>query len=94
MSFEEVGEPTNIVRVAAIFLIGVIVLSGIDTGLSTQMVDSTTLSLTAQPSDSDTVTIGGDIFEFDIGDGVISGHIPVLIGSTILETINNLSEAM
>lgn len=86
--------PNAILKVASILLIGVIFLSGLNSGLGSQMIDSQTLTLTSQPADGETVTIGSSIFEFDTGDGTVSGHIPVIIGSTVLETIGNLRGAM
>lgn len=86
--------PVSIVKIAAIFLIGVIILSGIDNGVSSQTSDSSIISFLGQPNDGDTMTILGQIFEFDTGDGVTSGHTSVSIGNTITETVNNLETAI
>jgi hypothetical protein len=98
----EIGDtdgPSTIVRFAGILLIGIIILSGLDNGVhsqmieSTQMIESITFTFDGQPSNGDTVTISGHVFEFDSGDGVISGHIPVTIGGTITRTVENLKIA-
>lgn len=90
-------EPANysvgIVKVAAVFLIGILILSGIDSGVGVHS-NNAILSFDNQPADGDTITINGYILEFDSGDGVVSGHIPVTIGATLTETIANLGTAI
>ena len=56
---------------------------------------SQTLSLSAQPLDADTFSVikhDGTtiIFEFDNNSSVIGGHIPITIGSTLLQTNNTI----
>ncbi len=57
------------------------------------------LTLTAQPSDGDTVTLSdgvdpATVFEFDSNSSVISGHVAVTIGSDIEATMANLVAAI
>jgi hypothetical protein len=93
----EIGieQTTSIVRVAMLFLIGIIVLSGIDNGVDHgDYIESITLTMTMNPADGDTVTIDNNIFEFDIGDGVTVGNIPVTIDAYLVNTVLNLKNAM
>jgi hypothetical protein len=57
------------------------------------------VALLGQPADGDTVTITDAdstvaTFEFDTGDGVSPGNIPVLIGGNTQDTLNNLVPAV
>lgn len=79
---------TSIVKIAGAFLIGILFLSAMAGDMRT--VDSVTVSFDFQPSDGDTVTLDGHTFEFDTGDGVVAGRIPVTIGDSLAETSNNL----
>lgn len=90
-----IDQTTSIIRVAMLFLIGIIVLSGIDNGVDHgSYIESITLTMTMNPADGDTVILDSNVFEFDIGDGVISGHIPIQIESTIVDTVLNLKSAI
>lgn len=94
MSFD-ISYAPSVVRVAVLFLVGIIVLSGIDNGVDHgDHIDSITLTMTMNPVDGDTITLDDNIFEFDIGDGVISGHIPVQIDPSLVDTLLNLKNAI
>ena len=93
----EIGieQTTSIIKVAMLFLMGIIVLSGIDSGVDHgSYIESITLTMTMNPVDGDTVTIDNNIFEFDIGDGVTAGNIPIQIESTIVDTVLNMKNAI
>lgn len=74
-------------------MIGVIILSGLDSGVHTSMVGSSTIQFIGQPIDGDIITIHGYVFEFDDDGSVSSGHIPVTIGATVTDTIANFRAA-
>lgn len=82
----------SIVKVAVIFLIGTIMLSGMVGGTNT--VDSTTFHFTVQPHDGDTITADSYVFEFDSDNSVAAGHVPVTIGETLIDTSNNYRTAV
>jgi len=94
MNDEISSGPSSIVKVAAVLLLGVIFLSGLSDGVHSQMVDSITFTFNGQPTDGDTVTISGHVFEFDDDGSVIAGHNVVLIGSTVSDTISNFNTAV
>jgi hypothetical protein len=52
------------------------------------------MTLSNVPDDGDTLTIDTNVYEFDIGNGVSNGHIPVIITSTVGGTVNNLKAAI
>ncbi|MBL8815974.1 MAG: SGNH/GDSL hydrolase family protein [Planctomyces sp.] len=52
------------------------------------------IRIAAQPSDGDTITINGTAFEFDSNSSVIGGRTAVTIGATLVDTINNLANAI
>jgi hypothetical protein len=92
-----IDNPTQgLIKSGAIFIIGLIILSGAigASAVGDSSSKSIQLSLTQIPIDGDTITLGNYIFEFDSGDGVIVGHITVAIGSTIDETGSNLRTAI
>ena len=84
----------GIVKVAAVLQIGALILIGVDSGLGVHTTNGATITFDGQPADGDTVTLEGYIFEFDSGDGVVDGHIPVDIGATLTDTIANLGTAV
>lgn len=92
MAGDDPGTNINsVVRFMGILLIGVIILANMNSGLSSQMaLRSATLLFVNNPSDGDTIALGGHIFEFDTGDGVASGHISVDVGLTVVDTVDNL----
>lgn len=52
------------------------------------------IRVTAQPSDGDTVTINGTVFEFDNNASVSGANTAVTIAGTLVETIENLAVAI
>lgn len=52
------------------------------------------IKITSNPSDGDTVTINGTVFEFDSNASVTGGNISVTIGATYVDTITNLGNAI
>jgi hypothetical protein len=95
MGVEENGDAASILlKACAVFLIGVLILSGIVSENVTGDTHSARISLTDNPVDGDIITINTIVFEFDSGDGVVAGHIPVSIGATLAETTENLNSAL
>jgi hypothetical protein len=87
----EVG---GFVKIAAVFLLGLMLLSGFGTAISNANPKSATITLNEIPQAGDTVTLGAHVFEFTNSGTVADGNIPVTIGSTLYETGNNLKNAM
>ena len=83
---------TTIMKFCILLMVCVIILINIDLSAAPQAQadEHTSITLSDQPSDGDTLTIGNEVYEFDTGNGVITGHIAVLIGATKTETTNNL----
>lgn len=79
-----------IIRIAAILLIGIILLFNIDAGVNLLVDDSTTFTFSSNPVDGDTIAVNDNVFEFDFGDGVVENNIPVQIGDTMRDTADNL----
>lgn len=82
-----------IVKLSALFILGVIIISNVG-GVASNSHDSATITLTANPLDGDIVTLDDHVFEFDTGDGVVAGHITVAIGTTLTDTMQNLATAV
>jgi len=84
----------GIVKVAAVLLIGALILIGVDSGLGVHTTNGVTITFDGQPTDGDTIMFEGYILEFDDDASVSNGHIPVVIGATLTETIVNLGAAV
>lgn len=86
----------GIVKLACVLFIGVIILNGF--GSTSNGADSVknvvTITFTGNPVDGDTVTLDDNVFEFDTGDGVTTGHSAVIVGASLEETRNNLGAAV
>jgi hypothetical protein len=85
---------SGFVKIAAVFLLGLMLLGGFATAISNDNPRSATITMTDIPQAGDTVQLGAHIFEFTNTGTVASGNIPVRIGSTLYETGNNLKNAM
>jgi hypothetical protein len=92
--FEEsvIGSST-LVKLAGAFLVGLMILGGLISGTANAQDRSYTFSFTENPHDADTITLNNHIFEFDSGDGVSAGHIPVQIGAKLADSVNNWKTA-
>jgi hypothetical protein len=87
---ESVIGSSALVKLAGAFLVGLMILGGLITGTSSaQDHQSATFSFTENPHDGDVIQLNSHIFEFDNGDGVSADHIPVQIGPTMSESVNN-----
>jgi len=88
---------STIIRVAAILVIGVVILSGVvgSTSMDQGTAATNTLTFSANPStDGATFTIGSDTYEFDTAaDGVVSGNIEVTVGATLADTLDAIVTA-
>ena len=84
----------SIIRVAVIMIIGVSILAAVNSTTSVMAAGGVTIHVNENPLDGDTITLNGDTFEFDYGDGVQVGHIPVQIGDTAQGTASNLRYAL
>lgn len=84
----------SIIRVAVILIIGVSILAAVNSTTSSMASGGVTIHLTSNPLDGDTITLEDSVFEFDYGDGVAAGHIPVQIGDTAQGTANNLRSVL
>lgn len=80
----------SIIRVAVIMIIGVSILAAVNDTTSSMAAGGLTIHLTENPVDCDTITLDGTTFEFDFGNGIAAGHIPVQIADTAQGTANNL----
>lgn len=94
----ETGEPADyakaIVGVAAAFLVGVMMLGNIDTDILQGSAGNRDLSFPENPADGDLFQLDSHIFEFDNDGNYNSGYIPVTIGTTKVDTKNNLLTAI
>jgi hypothetical protein len=50
--------------------------------------------MSKNPQDGDTITLNDNIFEFDNGDGVAAGNIPVTLATSLYTTSENLKTAV
>lgn len=89
---EETLLPTSIVKCCVVLLIGVALLAGFAAGSISG--GGVMITFTQQPTDGDTVTLDGHVFEFDSGNGVAAGHIAVPIGLTTATTNANFKAAV
>jgi hypothetical protein len=79
-----------VLRVSIVLLIGVIVLSAVNDTASKLENGGLTIKITQNPAPGETITFDGKIFEFNGGNGVLRGNIPITIGSTIPDTAQNM----
>lgn len=85
----------GVVKIACVLFLGVIILNNFDISSGANNIQNEAIiTFTGEPVDGDTITLDSHVFEFDIGDGVAEGHIPVIIGDLIVETKDNLSVAI
>jgi hypothetical protein len=89
---DQYGAVVQLGKVALVMAIGVIILSGLSAGNNSH--DSVNMTLTKIPSDGETISLNYHVFEFDSGDGVAAGNIPVQIANTVSETGLNLRSAI
>jgi hypothetical protein len=84
----------TVAKFAILLVIGIALLSGVGSNnlLSTNSALSITLS--GNPSDGDTLTTDGHVFEFDSNGSVVSGHTAVTIASQVNATQTNLHTAL
>jgi hypothetical protein len=92
METEGMDITKTIIKFALVLLIGVVLLQAIDNTTNTSSGKS--LIFSSNPTDGQTISVDGAIYEFDSGDGVTSGHIPVNIGYTQRATLHNLAVAL
>lgn len=90
----DIGYAPSVVKVATLFLLGIVVLSGIDSGTNDSGIKSILITMTENPTDGELMQLDNNIFEFDIGDGVGTNHIPVDIAATLAITQSNLETAI
>ncbi|AKB78052.1 hypothetical protein MSHOH_1569 [Methanosarcina horonobensis HB-1 = JCM 15518] len=80
----------SLIRVAVIMIIGVTIFAAVPDTTSSMAAGGVTIHITENPLDGDIITLEDDVFEFDFGDGVANGHIPVQIAGTAQGIANNL----
>lgn len=85
-------EVNGFVKIAVLFAVGVVILGGLVAG--TQPSKSYTLSFTQNPSAGEYIQLNEKIFEFTNNGQVASGHIPVMIGTTLTDSVSNLESAI
>lgn len=90
----EAFETSGLVKIAAIFLIGLMILGGFMTAVQNDNPKSVSVTLTQIPQNGETITLGSHVFEFTNGGQVASEHIPVEIGSTLVEAGTNFKNAV
>jgi hypothetical protein len=88
------GTAIMIAKFAILLIIGVVVLSGIASNNLLSSTGSVSITFTDNPTDGQTVTLDGHVFEFDSNGSVTAGHIPVIIGATLDITQAHLKTAM
>lgn len=92
---ESTLDVTNIVKIAAAFLVGLVILSGLITGtVNAQDHQSAVFTFTENPQAEGTITLNNHVFEFTSDGNVASGHIPVQIGATLTDSVSNLETAI
>jgi hypothetical protein len=92
---DETDTTNMIIRLSALLLIGLIIISGVVSMALARGTDyKFSIKMYQNPSDGDTITLAGTIYEFDSGDGVAIGHIPITIGATLADTISNIDTAI
>jgi hypothetical protein len=84
---------TTVVGAMIVIVIGILAISHIDMS-SVQCLNSYQLNFSSNPADGDGLIVDGVIFEFDSGDGVTNGTVPVVIESDYNETSLNLKNAI
>lgn len=87
---------TNIIRVSALLVIGVVILNGIvgSMALAASVAASGTIEFdTNSLTNGGNFTIGSDIYEFDSGDGVNASAIDVDIGASLPATLTAIIAA-
>lgn len=91
-------EPSNIAKsivgVAVVFLVGVLIMGNIDTDILQGSAGNIHLTFSEQPADGDIFALDSHIFEYDNDGSVADGHIPVEIGTTVVDTKYNLIAAV
>ncbi|HOW13498.1 hypothetical protein [Methanosarcina sp.] len=88
------GWAVSIVKVVIVLLVGVILMGNIDTDILQGSAGNRNLVFSEQPADGDLYQLDNHIFEFDNDGNYNSGYIPVTIGTTIVDTKNNLLTAI
>jgi hypothetical protein len=88
------GFAKAIVGVAVAFLVGVLIVGNIDTGILQGSAGVAHITFLEQPADGDLFQLDTHIFEYDSNGSVAEGHIPVTIGTTVVDTKNNLLTAI
>jgi hypothetical protein len=92
MGYDSNGSDSTmlIVKVAAMFLIGMLLFVNIGSIDSVSKTSSVTLKFTKNPKSGETIKLGKHNYEFyDDGYTVASGDIPVPIGATLEITVDN-----
>ena len=90
--FETFDFSNSFVKAALAFIVGIVILSGLVAG--TYHPESVTFSFTENPQAGDTITINSQTYEFTSTGSVASGHIPVMIGATLSDSVNNFETAL
>ena len=91
------GMAMMIAKFAILLVIGITILNGIGANNLLSSTTSVQIGLAGQPSDGDTLTLDGVVYEFhdtDIPGGVVAEHTQVSIGLTIDATQTNLQAAI
>jgi hypothetical protein len=83
-----------LIKAAAIFIFGVIFLSGAVGAITNSDPQSVTVTLSQIPNPGDTITLGAHTFEFVDSGQLTDGNIPVQIGSTLYDTKTNFVTAV
>jgi hypothetical protein len=92
INMEDQSEALHIlVKIGAVFLIGVIILSGV---VANKTLDSINITFTKNPSDGETIKINENTYEFDNDNIVNNNNIPVVVGASLNETGYNFENAV
>ena len=88
------NKASSIVKFSILLIIGVALLTAVVATNVIPPLNRVSTPFSGQPHDGDTLTLDNHVFEFDNGNGVATGHIPVLIGANVDETKANLRAAI
>lgn len=77
-----------------ILVVGIVMFANVTAQSNSDQLNNYTLNMTANPNPMDTVTEDGFVYEFTSNGTVSTGHIPVMIGNSVVVTQNNLMYAI
>jgi hypothetical protein len=95
MGYDDNGSDSAmlILKIAVMFLIGIVLFINIGGLNSANKTNSVTLEFTKNPQSHETIQLGNNVYEFSNDNNVTSDHIPVHLGITLNDTVSNFKNA-